>query len=418
MQQSLIKRYKTTLKPKTKNQPIKNNQKIISFNDLNDSDLIVDALYKGGNKNNISDDPISKLLGCGNLGGFRIRKNSIKKNSNDLSNIAFVILYTDFSQSGWEDYLDLEKGIFIYYGDNRECGDTLLNTKGNQILKKVFDSLHTNNRDIIPPFFIFSKASQKSRDVIFRGLAVPGANNLTEKDDLIAVWSLQNNLRFLNYKATFTILNDIVISRKWIIDLINGNKITESTPKNYKIWVENGIYNPLCCINSKKIRTKKDQLPYNDIDRKIIELIYNYFDDYSFEEFAAKLFQLSDNNVIEYQLTRKWKDGGRDAIGKYRIGLDQNNIIVEFALEAKKYKLKNAITLKHTTRLISRLKYRQFGVLVTTSYVSNQAYKEIIEDGHPILIISAKDIVEILKSKGLSTTDKVRKWLEENFPKE
>jgi len=50
------------------------------------------------------------------------------------------------------------------------------------------------------------------------------------------------------------------------------------------------------------------------------------------------------------------------------------------------------------SRLISRLRHRQFGVLVTTSYVDSQAYREIKEDQHPIVVIAAADIVVILRS--------------------
>jgi hypothetical protein len=32
--------------------------------------------------------------------------------------------------------------------------------------------------------------------------------------------------------------------------------------------------------------------------------------------------------------------------------------------------------VREMSRLISRLRHRQFGVLVTTSYVDNQAYRE------------------------------------------
>lgn len=46
-------------------------QKIVSFEDLANADLIVDTLYKGGDKDNASDDPISKLLKCCNRCGFR-----------------------------------------------------------------------------------------------------------------------------------------------------------------------------------------------------------------------------------------------------------------------------------------------------------------------------------------------------------
>ena len=68
------------------------------------------------------------------------------------------------------------------------------------------------------------------------------------------------------------------------------------------------------------------------------------------------------------------------------------------------------------SRLISRLRHRQFGVLVTTSCVDLQAYKEIKEDQHPIVIIAARDMAELLRESGLGTADAVRRWLHEEFP--
>lgn len=63
------------------------------------------------------------------------------------------------------------------------------------------------------------------------------------------------------------------------------------------------------------------------------------------------------------------------------------------------------------SRLISRIKYRQFGVMVTTNVVDSQAYKEVVEDGHPILILAAADIARILIEGGV-TPENVDSWLE------
>lgn len=46
-------------------------RKEIIFEDLKDCDLIVDALYKGGPIGKAGDDPISRILRCGNQAGFR-----------------------------------------------------------------------------------------------------------------------------------------------------------------------------------------------------------------------------------------------------------------------------------------------------------------------------------------------------------
>jgi hypothetical protein len=126
---------------------------------------------------------------------------------------------------------------------------------------------------------------------------------------------------------------------------------------------------------------------------------------------------MMDRNIVSIDHTRPWVDGGRDAVGKYRIGLGENSIEVEFALEAKCKKLSNAAGVKETSRLISRLRHRQFGIFVTASFLHHQAYKEIKEDRHPVIVICAKDIVRMLKNAGYGTKGAVEKWLEGNFPR-
>jgi hypothetical protein len=44
----------------------------IPFEQLENSDLVVNAIYEGGTKGNASDDALAKLLKAGNQGGFRI----------------------------------------------------------------------------------------------------------------------------------------------------------------------------------------------------------------------------------------------------------------------------------------------------------------------------------------------------------
>ena len=125
---------------------------------------------------------------------------------------------------------------------------------------------------------------------------------------------------------------------------------------------------------------------------------------------------MMDKNIVECDLTRPWRDGGRDALGKYRIGDPDNAIDVEFALEAKCKQFNSGSGVKETSRLISRLRYRQFGIFVTTSYVSEQAYKEIIEDGHPVIVMSGRDMANLLIMHGLNTDSRINQWLISNYP--
>ena len=115
-----------------------------------------------------------------------------------------------------------------------------------------------------------------------------------------------------------------------------------------------------------------------------------------------------DPNFIDFALTKPWRDGGRDAIGYYSIsqgGKINSPLKIECALEAKCYSSNNSVGVREMSRLISRIRYRQFGIMITTSYVHDQAYKEVIEDGHPILIITASDIAAILRKNSIDSNN-------------
>ncbi len=49
-------------------------------------------------------------------------------------------------------------------------------------------------------------------------------------------------------------------------------------------------------------------------------------------------------------------------------------------------------------------------MLVTTSYVGTQAYKELREDNHPVIIISAADIARIFRERGMGSAKVVTRW--------
>ena len=90
----------------------------VPFEDLPESDLIVDCVYKGGAASNLKGEVLSKLIpGSPNLGGFR--KIYCKENK---SKIAYVVLFTTMSELEWPDFLDVETGVFRYYGDNATPG--------------------------------------------------------------------------------------------------------------------------------------------------------------------------------------------------------------------------------------------------------------------------------------------------------
>jgi hypothetical protein len=128
---------------------------------------------------------------------------------------------------------------------------------------------------------------------------------------------------------------------------------------------------------------------------------------------------MMDANIVALDVTRPSRDGGRDGIGRYRIGQPQNCVTVDFALEAKCHSPTAGLGVKVLSRLISRLRHRQFGILVTTTFLADQAYQELIEDNHPIVICAGGDVAQILIEKaGLGSASGAAIWLAKTFPLE
>ena len=379
--------------------------------DLESADLIVDEEYGGSRKGNAGDDPLPALLGVDSGAGFR----HLGKRPG-IDTLKLLVLKSSFKDPDWPDGLDSSTGIFTYYGDNKrvsEIHDTP--RQGNQILRNLFDGAHNPNIHVFPVILLFGNTGVY-RDVRFLGLAVPGAASVEADYDLIAVWRSKgvSHRRFQNYKAIFTVLDVPVVSRNWIDDIKLGNAISSPhAPKTWLDWIRFRKYKSLMAPRTLEVRDKKSQLPSKSSDSKILSYIHNRYSPTptEFEKCAMELAKLMMPSIESWDLTRPWRDGGRDAIGVYELGSGASSILVEFAMEAKCHRPNSGVKVKHLSRLISRLRHRQFGILVTTSYLASQAYKELKEDKHPVVVISGIDIVRILRER-IGSEEQIKHWIE------
>ncbi len=388
----------------------------LEFHQLADADLVVDRVYKGGSAGNTGDDPLSRLLpGVGNQGGFRMHGSSAR------DTVKLVVLYTSGAEPDWPDFLDPYTGSFTYFGDNRSPGRDLHDTprRGNLLLRQSFERAHAGSvgREQVPPFLLFDKPGV-GRTVRFRGLLAPGSNRLSSEEDLVAIWRTTQDQRFQNYRAQFTVLKTPSVTRAWIQQIIEGVPLGAHCPDAWRKWVELGTYVPLLAPPTVTIRSREQQQP-KPADQSLLDTVYWYFKEkaHDFEYFAAEMMQISHPNVDRIDVTRPWRDGGRDAVGDYLLGPRADRIAVEFALEAKCFARTNSVGVREVSRLISRLRHRQFGVLVTTSHLDTQAYREIREDGHPVIVMAGRDLVDILKTIGLNSPQAVRNYLMERYPR-
>ncbi len=379
---------------------------------LAETDLVVDHVYGGSRNGNASDDPLPQLLGVDNGAGFR----HLGKRPG-IDTLKLLALKSNFNDPDWPDHLDTESGLFTYYGDNKAArGIHDTPRQGNQILRNLFDARHSSTSfDHFPVILLFGGTGQY-RDQRFLGLAVPGAQSLGPDDDLVAIWRAKgpNNDRFQNYKSIFTILDVPVVTRKWLNDIKAGNAILSAhAPKPWLEWLSGRKYSPLYAPHSIDIRSKEQQLPKSAEDQKILSLVHEKYrsDPFAFEAAAVEIARLFMPDIRQCDITRPWRDGGRDAVGAYGIGTGRSAIEVEFALEAKCYDPRGkGVGVKELSRLLSRLRHRQFGVLVTTSYLASQGYTELKEDKHPVVIISGTDIVNTLKSR-IGSLELINRWL-------
>jgi hypothetical protein len=225
----------------------------IPYHSLADADLLVDAAYEGRRIGNAGDDPLPELLGVSNQGGFRILGTRQQPR--------LIVVTTSMLDPEWPDSLDPETGLFTYYGDNKKPGRELHDTPryGNLLLRDMFEALHTERRDRVPPVLLFANAG-RWRDMVFKGLAVPGAVGLTSMDDLVAVWKVTSGRRFQNYRATFTILDVPSLDRDWINAIRAGENWRSSAPKSWTDWVVTGRYRPLKAVRSLDVRTRDQQM--------------------------------------------------------------------------------------------------------------------------------------------------------------
>lgn len=252
------------------------------------------------------------------------------------------------------------------------------------------------------------------RAVEFVGLAVPGAKDVSPIEDLVAVWRTTAGQRFQNYRALFTILDAGIIQRGWITELVDGSRLGAHCPVAFRRWIEHGRYTPLEAPRTTDFRSVADQMP-PPADRSLVEAVIDHYadDPYAFEACAMELWKmLARESVTSITATRRTADGGRDAVGLYSLGPSGDRIHLDFSLEAKRYALGNGAGVRDVARLISRLRHRHFGVFVTTSHVGPQAYRELREDGHPVVVICGRDIGELLRQRGLSSPAAVRAWLD------
>ncbi len=382
--------------------------------------LTIDVNYRNTNNWRNGHDEFNSFfrfadgLGINNNAGFRFKRRVGGKSAVD--DAAFVILVTALAEAQWPDALDLQTGLFVYYGDNRTPNREIAKTPigGNGFLEKHFDRLHTGKREEVTPVLVFQSSPGVMR---FLGLVVPGADGMTSDDDLVAVFRVAEGRRFANYRATFTVLDTMDVSKAWLEDLVGGVVPAKSAhcPKAWRVWVETGKIHALRAAMGPRPRTKAQQEPQDPAERAVLDTVTEALSARQFEFLAREVVALLGRRHIdaaELMVTRASVDGGFDVAGSFVFGHGHHSVRLPLRAEAKKWK--GSIGIKEMKRLISRMRHRFLGVFVTTSWFNEQVQKELIEDEVPIVLVSGGDLARLLLDCGKADParpDVLTEWL-------
>lgn len=85
---------------------------------------------------------------------------------------------------------------------------------------------------------------------------------------------------------------------------------------------------------------------------------------------------MSAEDRVELDLTRPSRDGGRDAIGSGSCSSGPPTTRLHARGQVLRPRQERRRP-RELSQVISRLRHRQFGVLVTSSYLADQAYTEL-----------------------------------------
>ena len=174
----------------------------VRFELLAESDLQVGATYLWGREPNLKAEPLNRLLGVGNVGGFRWR--------GQMEQAPFVVITSNNKNAQWPDSFDRDTGSLTYFGDNR-IGHDLTATKGNKLLGYVQQLLLRKDRAKIPPFLYFTK-STNPKGWVFEGVFYPSYGDpwINDWPEIVIGGKAK---QFANYRAAFQRTEDQLISR-------------------------------------------------------------------------------------------------------------------------------------------------------------------------------------------------------------
>ena len=313
----------------------------------------------------------------------------------------------------WQDIYNIEKGHIRFFGDNKDIGDPE-KKKGNKALLKQFEihnSSDINVRRGACPIIFFKS---KSIDGKHKGFVEFNGFGVITNAERIVQYNRKKKIDFVNYVFDFAVLEmtseNEYFDWQWINLRRDKNLSIEETlnkaPSSWKKWINLGNKSiDILRRNVFKINvlsTSEQKPEEGSKEFKTLNEIYDFYDKdkHKFENLASKvagyLIKKSAKNYKAGWITKGSGDSGIDFIGRMDIGTGFGSAKLIVLGQAKCESLNSPTGGNHIARTVAKLKRGWLGVYVTTSYFSDPAQIEILEDKYPLLLINGKKLAELV----------------------
>ncbi len=320
---------------------------------------------------------------------------------------AAIVLVTGEPSSGsasnpWEDVVDIRHGSILYWGDAKFGAKTVDEFPGNRALRDAWNQVLDGQVGKVPPILHFSR--RESGYLSFNGLCVLERLELT--------WYEDHGRPVRNYRAHLTILDQEFVDVSWVRSRVAAGSASDLTGHGPAAWrrYQDGYLDRLR-VWAPSIRLQRDQIP--DVGTSDASLLLELVQLSPTEFEAAVVSIFTELKDVHHDITRTQPsgDGGFDFFGRFRLP-PPIRYEIPFRGEAKRYSRAVPVRPKDVSRLVARLGRGEYGIFVTTSYFTQQAQSEVLEDAYPTELLSGADLVKMLRELRLANGSSLRpSWL-------
>jgi hypothetical protein len=315
----------------------------------------------------------------------------------------------------WEDYFDTDRGHILYYGDNKaDTGVDAAAKEGNATLLAQFElhqSADPEARKAAAPL-IFFKGVKHERSL--KGYLQFEGFGIIERAERVTQWDPRKRQNFTNYRFDFVVMGLEKENEDFGWDWINARRDSSVTldealklaPVAWKTWVRDGsaavprVRRSLAArMVTKPAEQKPDPGSKELATLRAIHAFYKQREarfEVLAELVAEEILKTNTKQYLRGWVTPAGGDGGADFIARIDVGTGFATAKLVVLGQAKCEDLSKPTSGRDIARTVARLRRGWLGVYVTTSYFSDRAQREVLDDEYPLVLVNGRQLAGVV----------------------